>query len=114
MALDTWYLMDDGSLGDPFDVAPGDDGLLAHKDGRKVAYAPHGPRSRGGVNADAERAKAAEKPKNGDGKKDEPEPKPEEPALVNAKPSEPAAGVPGENREVVPEAPKPAGKTRKN
>jgi hypothetical protein len=32
-------------------------GRLQHKDGRAVAHAPHGPRTRS-VNADAERAKA--------------------------------------------------------
>lgn len=58
MDRETWYVMEDGSAGDPREIAPGDDGVLRHKDGRAVAYAPHGPRSRG-VDADAERAKAA-------------------------------------------------------
>lgn len=43
---ETWYVMEDGSAGDPRAIAPGKDGRLVHKDGRKVAYAPHGPRSR--------------------------------------------------------------------
>lgn len=43
---ETWYVMEDGSAGDPREIAPGKDGRLVHKDGRKVAYAPHGPRSR--------------------------------------------------------------------
>ncbi len=43
---ETWYVMEDGSAGDPRAITPGKDGRLAHKDGRKVAYAPHGPRSR--------------------------------------------------------------------
>lgn len=43
---DTWYVMTDGSVGDPAEISPDKDGVLTHKDGRKVAYAPHGPRSR--------------------------------------------------------------------
>lgn len=58
---ETWYVLEDGSAGDPREIAPGKDGKLVHKDGRKVAYAPHGPRSRGGVDADAERAKEPKK-----------------------------------------------------
>ncbi|KRA42103.1 hypothetical protein [Devosia sp. Root635] len=46
MATETWYVMEDGSMGDPRDVSSGDDGILRHEDGRVVAYAPHGPRSR--------------------------------------------------------------------
>lgn len=57
MTNETWYVLDDGSLGDPLLISPGPDGRLTHKDGRKVAYAAHGPRSRGGVDAEAERAK---------------------------------------------------------
>lgn len=58
---ETWYVLEDGSAGDPAEIAPGKDGKLAHKDGRAVAYGPHGPRSRG-VDADAERKKATPKP----------------------------------------------------
>ncbi len=61
MASETWYVMEDGSVGDPREIAPGSDGRLRHKDGRAVEYRPHGPRSRGGIDADAERAKAAKK-----------------------------------------------------
>jgi hypothetical protein len=43
---ETWYVLEDGASGDPREVAPGKDGMLVHRDGRKVAYAPHGPRSR--------------------------------------------------------------------
>lgn len=43
---ETWYVMEDGSVGDPRMVKCDQDGKLVHKDGRKVAYAPHGPRSR--------------------------------------------------------------------
>jgi hypothetical protein len=46
MSTETWYVMEDGSVGDPREIAPGKDGVLTHKDGRKVAYAPHGPRTR--------------------------------------------------------------------
>jgi hypothetical protein len=54
--METWYVMEDGSCGDPREISPGADGVLRHKDGRAVAYAPHGPRSRG-VNVEEERAK---------------------------------------------------------
>ena len=58
---ETWFVMDDGSLGDPHEIAPDASGRLRHRDGRAVAYGPHGPRSRGHVDAKAERAKAAQK-----------------------------------------------------
>lgn len=54
---ETWYVLEDGSCGDPREIGRGADGRLFHKDGRAVAYAPHGPRSRS-VDPDAERAKA--------------------------------------------------------
>lgn len=54
---ETWYVLETGEAGDPREIAPGKDGRLEHKDGRKVAYAPHGPRSRS-VDPDAERAKS--------------------------------------------------------
>lgn len=57
MNRETWYVLEDGSCGDPAEVTAGPDGRLRHRDGRAVAYAPHGPRSRG-VDAEAERAKA--------------------------------------------------------
>lgn len=44
--MPTWYVMEDGSCCDPADIAPDDNGILRHSDGRAVAYAPHGPRSR--------------------------------------------------------------------
>lgn len=44
---ETWYVMEDGSCGDPREIAPDTAGILRHNDGRAVAYAPHGPRSRG-------------------------------------------------------------------
>lgn len=56
---ETWYILEDGAVGDPVKIAPDDGGVLRHEDGRAVAYGPHGPRSRGGVDAEAERAKAA-------------------------------------------------------
>jgi hypothetical protein len=78
MNTETWYVMEDGSCGDPRDISPNKDGKLVHKDGRAVAYKPHGPRTRSGVDPEAERAKArapkpasesrdlkAEKPKGG-------------------------------------------------
>lgn len=44
---ETWYVCEDGSFADPRETAPDSEGRLVHKDGRKIAYAPHGPRSRG-------------------------------------------------------------------
>ncbi len=56
MKTETWYVMEDGSCGDPREIGPDKDGKLVHSDGRKVAYAPHGPRSRG-VEVDADPVK---------------------------------------------------------
>lgn len=65
--METWYILEDGAPGDPFEIAPGDDGVLRHRDGRAVAYAPHGPRSRGVTAEEVEayrtREVEAEKPK---------------------------------------------------
>jgi len=54
--METWYVMEDGSVADPREVVNDSTGVLRHKDGRAVAYAPHGPRTRG-VDPDEERAK---------------------------------------------------------
>lgn len=56
MEPETWYVLEDGSAADPREVSPDKAGILRHKDGRAVAYAPHGPRSRS-INPDEERAK---------------------------------------------------------
>lgn len=53
---ETWYVMTDGTSGDPALIGTTEDGLLVHEDGRRVAYGPHGPLSRGCVDVDAERA----------------------------------------------------------
>ena len=45
--MQTWYIMEDGTPGDPALIGPGKDGLLRHADGRAVAVGPHGYRSRG-------------------------------------------------------------------
>lgn len=66
MKTETWYVMEDGSMGDPREVSPGEDGLLRHKDGRVVAYAPHGPRSRSiDPQEEVGSASQTEKPKKG-------------------------------------------------
>lgn len=44
--MSAWFILEDGSVGDPSFVSPDKDGKLRHKDGRAVAYGPHGPRSR--------------------------------------------------------------------
>lgn len=54
--METWYVLDGGDVADPRDIVRDKAGLLCHKDGRAVAYSPHGPRTRS-VDADAERAK---------------------------------------------------------
>lgn len=45
--FETWYILEDGSLGDPNEIGVGEDGILRHNDGRAVAYGPHGPLSSG-------------------------------------------------------------------
>ncbi|MCO5071133.1 MAG: hypothetical protein M9944_08005 [Rhizobiaceae bacterium] len=97
---ETWYVMEDGSTGDPSDIAPGKDGKLVHKDGRKVAYAPHGPRTRG-VDADAERAKATA-----------PKQKPAESHTGGSGPGKASKAAPVEAKDVKPEEPKGGYKTR--
>lgn len=71
---EVWYVMEDGTAGDPRQISPDAKGILKHSDGRKVAYAPHGPRTRGvdidpgdqaaGVPSQAKQMKPA-KPKGG-------------------------------------------------
>ena len=56
MVTETWYVLEDGSVADPREVAGDEKGVLKHKDGRAVGYAPHGPRSKS-VDADEERKK---------------------------------------------------------
>lgn len=51
---ETWYVLEDGSAGDPALIGTGEDGRLVHEDGRKVAYGPHGPKSRS-IDPDEER-----------------------------------------------------------
>lgn len=55
---EVWYVMTDGSVGDPAEISAGPDGVLRHADGREVAYKSHGPRARM-VDATAERARPA-------------------------------------------------------
>lgn len=56
---ETWFVLEDGSVADPREVTADDDGVLRIKDGRAVAMrSPDCPRSRG-VDAVAEREKAA-------------------------------------------------------
>ena len=63
---ETWYILEDGSAGDPRHIAPDESGMLRHLDGRVVAYGPHGPRSRSVEPTDyASREMSAEKPKRG-------------------------------------------------
>lgn len=43
----TWYVLEDGSVVDPNDVAPDETGVLRHKDGVAVAMRGQVPCSRG-------------------------------------------------------------------
>lgn len=57
MEMQTWYVLEDGTCGDPAEVAPDKKGVLRHKDGRAVAYAEHGPRTRQVNPTEARKAK---------------------------------------------------------
>lgn len=57
MEMQTWYVMEDETFADPAEVAPDKKGILRHADGRAVAYAPHGPRTRQVNPAEARKAK---------------------------------------------------------
>lgn len=80
MTRETWYILEDGSFGDPREISPGADGRLRHKDGRLVAEGPHGPKS-SGVDVEAVRA-------SGKRRDMAPEPAPETPTTE----MKPAAG----------------------
>jgi hypothetical protein len=57
--IETWYVLEDGSVAHPRDVKPDAKGVWRHKDGRGVAMRrPTTPRTRS-VDLDEERAKAA-------------------------------------------------------
>lgn len=43
----TWYVLEDGAVADPAEVAPDHAGVLRHTSGIAVAVGPYGPRSRG-------------------------------------------------------------------
>ncbi len=63
--IETWYILEDGAPGDPHEIGPDEHGVLRHKDGRAVAYGPHGPRS-SGVDADALRSEKKREPDEGE------------------------------------------------
>lgn len=86
MRTETWYIMEDGSAGDPRQIAPDKDGVLRHKDGRAVAYAPHGPRSLSvDIGIDMGEAPAA-------GKRRKPEREAETSATADMQPETPKRG----------------------
>jgi hypothetical protein len=97
MSTETWYVLEDESVADPSEIAL-KDGRLQHKDGRAVAYAPHGPRTRS-VDADAERAKAVKRV-------------PRAPDRAPAKSSEERQSPSYERRDMKPEASAQPYKTR--
>lgn len=54
--METWYLLEDGSVADPADVKPDEHGVLRCGEVAAVMRSPGVPMTRS-VNADAERAK---------------------------------------------------------
>lgn len=44
---ETWYVLEDGKVADPNEIAPDEGGVLRHKDGVAVAIGPYGPKSTG-------------------------------------------------------------------
>lgn len=70
---ETWYILEDGSAAHPHAVKHDAHGVLRHKDGRAVAYAPHGPRTRS-VDPEAERARGRTRPSPSPAPEPEPEP----------------------------------------
>lgn len=105
MAAETWYILEDDTAAHPRDVHRGKDDLLVHKDGRKVAYAPHGPRSRS-VDPEVEMAKAKAPKPTLASKQPAPESKP----TVEEAPAAAAAGT--KTRDLTAEKPKGGYKTR--
>lgn len=69
---ETWYVLEDGTVGDPREVVADEAGVLRHKDGKAVAYGPHGPRSRG-VDVEAERESSKTKSEKEEAKDVKPE-----------------------------------------
>ena len=53
---ETWYVLEDGNMADPNEVAPDDSGALRHKSGIAVAMKGDVPHT-SGVDAEEERAK---------------------------------------------------------
>lgn len=58
---ETWYILDDGTPGDPAEVGHDATGALRHASGKAVAMGPHGPRSRGMSDDEIAAARAAPK-----------------------------------------------------
>ena len=96
MARETWYVLEDGRVADPGDCIMDAKGVLTHISGVKVAMRlPDCPLSRG-VDADAERAKAADAKaaelKATTTKPPGPNPPGPNPAAKDMKPEEPKRG----------------------
>ncbi len=60
---ETWYVLEDGTAGDPQDIAPNAKGVLMHKNGIPVQLRANGVPLTSGVDVAAERAKAAQNAK---------------------------------------------------
>lgn len=63
---ETWYLLEDGTVADPNDVAPDEQGALRHKTGVAVAMRGAVPHTTGVDDAEAERARQASTGDGGD------------------------------------------------
>lgn len=87
---ETWYVLEDGTMGDPAEMAPDKSGRLRHKNGVAVAMRGEVPHT-SGVDVEAERAKVRAKVLS------------EAKAIEDAKP-----------KDVKPEEPKRAYKTRES
>lgn len=89
---ETWYVMEDGSLGDPHRVVFDEGGRLRDQGGRFVDYTLHGPRSRWISDEEVAALRAVEPEKGAEGG-GEPEEGAEEVADTRAvEPEKPASG----------------------
>jgi hypothetical protein len=55
MAIETWYLLKDGTYADPSECSTGKDGVLRHKNGMEVAMRDASTPSTSSVDADKQR-----------------------------------------------------------
>lgn len=75
---ETWYVLEDGMVADPKEVAPDDRGVLRHSSGVAVAMRGDVPHSRGVDDAEAERARGGTERRRRDAVEGAKDMKPEE------------------------------------